>query len=158
MHHNLYVPLVGMAILFGNWLDEAVDRLEDGYEKRARAAIPAFVLVFAVAVFYHNLSAVRHSWIAEASTIAETSLRDLQRQRPTLPDGATIYILNKSSLESLQWFYDYGSLIRLFYPAKSLEIRFIGREEALPDRSRMPPDTIVVAYDGSHLKEVSGGI
>jgi hypothetical protein len=153
MHHNLYVPLVGLALLFGDWLNGTVDRLTAAGRTWARMAVPVFVLFFMVAVFHHNLNAVKRSWIAEASTIAETSLRDFQRLHPVLQDGATVYIINKSSLESLRWFYDYGSLITLFYPAKSLEVQFIDPGEEL---GNIPPNAIVVEYDGSRLTEREG--
>jgi hypothetical protein len=156
MHHNLYVPVAGLALVFGAWMHEAVWRLETGGRRWAHTAIPAFVLVYMVAVFFHNLDAVKHSWIAEASTIAETSLRDLQKLRPVIPDGTTIYVIDKSSLGGLRWFYDYGSLIRLFYPSKSLNIQFVDRGGPFPEKQSVPEGAIFVEYDGSHLKEVSG--
>jgi hypothetical protein len=90
----------------------------------------------------------------QASTIAETSLQDLKRLRPVFPDGATLYFVDRSSLGSLRWYYDYGSLIRLFYPAKSLDIQFIDRGYALPDRRTMPKGSFIFEYDGSHLSEI----
>jgi len=158
MNHNLYIPLAGLALVFGEWLHETLDQFADHGRTWIRKAIAAYILVFGVAVFYHNLQAVRNSWVAAASTIAETSLRDLKSLRPTLPDGATLYFVDKSSLGSLRWYYDYGSLIRLFYPAKSLNIQFIDRGYKLPDKREMPPGAIVFEYNGSHLSEVSGGV
>ncbi len=158
MNHNLYVPVVGLALVFGAWMHETLDSFDDKGKTWVHNAIVAYVLIFMIAVFHHNLIAVRKSWIGEASTIAETSLRDLKSLRPTLPDGATLYFVDKSSLGSLRWFYDYGTLVRLFYPAKSLDIRFVDRGYTLPDRQDMPPGAMVFEYDGSHLSEVPGGV
>jgi hypothetical protein len=82
----------------------------------------------------------------------------MKRLRPAIPDGATLYFVDKSSLGSLRWFYDYGSLVRLFYPAKSLDIRFIDHGYSLPDRREMPKGAIIFEYDGSHLSEVPSGV
>ncbi len=154
MNHNLYVPVVGLALVVGNWMDRVADYFpEDGRLSR-RAAISAFVVIFMAAVLFHNLQAAKNSWIAQASTIAETSLTDLKRLRPVFPDGATLYFVDKSSLGSLRWYYDYGTLVRLFYPAKSLDIRFIDHGYALPDRREMPKGSFIFEYDGSHLLEV----
>ena len=158
MHHNLYVPLVGLALTFGYWIDEILDRFADRGKAWTRRVIAAFVLVYMAAVFFHNVHAAKVSWIARASMIAETSLQDLKRLRPVLPEGATLYFVDKSSLGSLRWYYDYGSLVRLFYPAKSLDIHFIDRGYKLPDRREIPEGAIVFEYDGSHLSEVPGGI
>ena len=157
MHHYLYVPMAGLSLGFGDWLHRAIEWFEHFGRTWARAAIIAFVAIYTVSVFFHNLHAVKDSWIATASTIAETSLQDLQRQRPTLPDGATLYFVDKSSLGSLRWYYDYGTLVRLFYPAKSLDIRFIDRGYELPDKHELPIGAIVFEYDGSHLAEVPMG-
>jgi hypothetical protein len=91
---------------------------------------------------------------ATASAVAETSLLDLKRQRPTLPDGARLYIVDKSSLGGLQWYYDYGSLIRLFYPAKALDIQFASQDRTLPQRREIPHGANTREYDGSHLSVV----
>jgi hypothetical protein len=154
MHHNLYVPLVGLALVFGNWLHDAVEWFEHFGKARARAVVVAFVAFYIAAVFFHNLHAIKDSWIAEASSIAETSLHDIQRQRPTLPDGATLYFVDRSSLGSLRWFYDYGTLVRLFYPSGTQQIIFIDRGYKLPDINEMPSGAIVFEYDGTHLKEI----
>jgi hypothetical protein len=158
MNHNLYVPLVGLALIFGYWMDEFLDSFAARGKARTSMAIAVFVLVYMAAVFFHNANAAKNSWIAQASIIAETSLQDLQRLRPVLPDGATLYFVDNSSLGSLRWYYDYGTLIRLFYSAKSLDIHFIDRGYKLPDRREMPQGAIVFEYDGSHLSEVPGGI
>jgi hypothetical protein len=158
MNHNLYVPLVGISLVFGAWLHETLDRFAHKGNMWVRNAVVAYVLIFMIAVFHHNRIAVRESWIGAASIIAETSLRDLKNVRPVLADGATLYFVDKSSLGSLRWYYDYGTLVRLFYTAKSLDIRFIDHGYALPDRREMPAGAMVFEYDGSHLLEVSGGV
>jgi hypothetical protein len=154
MHHYLYIPLAGLALIFGDWFHRVIERFELLGKIYARTVIIGFATVYAASVFFHNLHAVKDSWIAEASTIAETSLLDLQKLRPTLPDGATLYFVDKSSLGSLRWLYDYGTLIRLFYPAKSLDIQFIDRGYRLPNKHDMPKGAIVFEYDGAHLTEV----
>lgn len=156
MNHNLYVPIAGMALVFGPWFEGVMDRFAASGKMRVRAVTIAFVAVYMASVFFHSVSAVQTSWIAQASAVAEISLQDLKRLRPTIPDGATLYFVDKSSLGSLRWFYDYGSLVRLFYPAKSLDIRFIDRGYSLPNRGEMPKGAIVFEFDGSHLSENPG--
>jgi len=159
MHHNLYVPIiVGLALLMGTWMDEVAGRFAVTGGASGRWVIPAFAAAFMAAVFFHNQHAVKDSWIGEASTIAEASLRDLKLLRPTLPDGSTLYFVDKSPTPrgELQWFYDYGTLFRLFYPAKSLDVRIIGRDGKLPNRKEMPKQAIVFEFDGSHLSEATG--
>jgi hypothetical protein len=154
MNHNLYVPIVGLALVVGDWMSRVADYFPNDARLWTRMVISSFVVVFMAAVFFHNMHAVKDSWIAQASAIAETSLQDLKRLRPVFPDGATLYFVDRSSLGSLRWYYDYGSLIRLFYPAKSLDIQFIDRGYALPDRRTMPKGSFIFEYDGSHLSEV----
>lgn len=153
MNHNLYVPIAGLALVFGDWMGRVVGHSNNS-RIWARTAVASFVVIFMAAVFFHNMQAVKSSWIAQASIIAETSLQELKRLRPAFPDGATIYFVDRSSLGSLRWYYDYGSLIRLFYPAKSLDIQFIDRGYNPPDRREMPNGSFVFRYDGSHLLEV----
>jgi len=157
MHHNLYVPVAGLALVFGDWLDRVIVRAVAAGRRMERPAIAAYAAVFFAAVFFHNLHAVRNSWIADASAIAETSLFDMQRLRPSIPDGTTLFFVDKSSLGSLRWFYDYGTLVRLFYPAKSLDVRFVDKGYSLPESQEMPEGAIVFEYDGSHLSEVPRG-
>lgn len=159
MHHNLYVPLVGLALLIGTWLDGVVERLAASGGALGRRVVPAFAAICMAAVFFHNQHAVKDSWIAEASSIAETSLRDLMALRPELPDGSTLYIVDKSPAPrgDLQWFYDYGSLFKLFLPSKSLNVHIIGREGRLPERPEMPRKAIVLEFDGSGLSLAPAG-
>jgi len=156
MHHNLYVPVVGLSLLMGIWLDGVVERFAAAGMATGRRLAPAFVAVCMAAVFFHNQNAVRDSWIAEASAIAESSLEDFQALRHSISDGSTLYIVDKSPERrgDLQWFYDYGSLFRLFYPAKVLDVHFIGPGGRLPARSEMPPRSVVLEFDGSGLSQV----
>jgi hypothetical protein len=158
MHHNLYVPLVGLALMMGSWLDIAADRLVSAGRARKLLLIPAFVAVFVAAVSFHNLHAMEDSWIARASTIAENSLQDLRNLKPPLPDGATLYIVDKSPLPlgDLQWFYDCGSLFRLFCPAKSLNVYFVSRGGRLPSQAGTSDEAIILEFDGDHLSESTG--
>jgi hypothetical protein len=157
MNHNLYVPIAGFALVLGNWMDEILDRFAGRRKAALRFATAAFVIVTLAAVLFHNLQAARHSWIAQASSIAETSLKDLKRLRPVLPDGATLFFVDRSPLGSLRWYYDYGSLVRLFYAAKELKIHFVDRGYSLPGEDERPQGSMVFEYDGSHLSEVTGG-
>jgi hypothetical protein len=154
MNHNLYVPIVGLSLVVGDWMNRVADSFTDDSGLSRRTAISSFVVVFMAAVLFHNLQAVKNSWIAQASTIAETSLQDLKRLRPVFPDGATLCFVDKSSLGSLRWYYDYGTLVRIFYPAKPLNIQFIDLGQALPDKREMPKGSFIFEYDGSHLSEV----
>jgi len=158
MHHNLYVPLVGLALVMGIWLDGLAERFVIAGRRPARRAVPVFVAVSIAAVFFHNQVALKDSWIAVASSVAETSLQDLKELRPTLPDGASLYIIDGSPVPrgELQWFYDYGSLFRLFYSEDSLDVQFIGRDAQLPDRHDLPAKAIILRFDGDHLSEISG--
>jgi hypothetical protein len=158
MNHNLYVPLVGLALLMGAWLDRVAGSFTAVDGASGRWIIAAFAAACMAAVFYNSQLAAKNSWIAEASTIAETSLRDLKMLRPTLPEGATLYFVDKSPIPrgGLQWFYDYGSLFRLFYPVQSLDVHFIEHGGRMPPRQEMPREAIVLEFDGTHLSEIRG--
>ncbi len=134
-------PLVGLVLLVGARLDGAVERFAVARRAWARFLIPAFAA----------------SCTAEAFRIAERSLRDLNRLRPVLPDGAVLYILDKSpaSRGDLRWFSDYGSVFRLFYPPKSL-VRFMEGGGRLPDKRELSDKAIILEFDGSALLEVPG--
>jgi hypothetical protein len=157
MNHNLYIPIVGLALLMGEWLARVIDYFPSDSLLWPRTAVSSFVFVFMVAVLFHNWRAAKDSWIAQASTIAETSLQDLKRMRPVLPDGATLCFVDRSSLGTLRWYYDYGSLVRLFYPSRSLAARFVDSGHPLPGRSELPEGALIFEYDGTHLSEVSPG-
>lgn len=154
MHHNLYVPVVGLALLFGDWMSRASASLEGDKWLKPRAAVACCVVVLMAAVMFHNIEAAKDSWIAQASAVAKTSLEDMKRLRPVLPDGTTLYFVDESSLGSLRWYYDYGSLFRLFYPAKSIDVQFVDRGYSLPDRHKMPAKAFAFRYDGSRLTEI----
>jgi hypothetical protein len=155
MHHYLYVPLVGLALLVGAWLDRVSRHFADAGKGSARWIIPAFVATCTAAVLFHNWHAAKNSWIAEASVIAEASLKEMKKLHPVLPEGTTLYIIDKSPSPrgDVPWFYDHGGLFRLFYPVQSLDVRFIGPGGRLPTRNAMTGNAIILEFDGFRLRE-----
>lgn len=157
MHHNLYVPLVGLSAIIGIWLEEESSSIL----VRSRHGASVFLWLFAASLIsataFHNSKAVRNSWIAEASSFARESLQDLKRQRPFLSENAALYILN-SSTKDLAWFYDYGSLFRMFYPHPSLVVKFAPFRGTLPTDLEPGKDWIVLLYDGKRLLDVTRGL
>jgi hypothetical protein len=154
MNHNLYVPAVGWALLMGLWLDRAARSLAQSGRARARLAIAYVAVVSAGATLFHNVGAVENSWIGKASVIAQRSLRDLQRQRPAIADGTALWIINRSSTENLQWYYDYGTLFRLFYPVRSMPVHFRNRVDEIP-QAPASGNAIILMYDGQALRDIT---
>jgi hypothetical protein len=154
MPHNLYVPVIGVALLFGAWLERIGAGAGASGRLRQRAAVAGFVAVVMAASLHHNLRAVAHSWIAEASQIAERSLAELKEQRPRLPIGASLYIINGTSRD-LAWFYDYGSLFRLFYGDPTLRATFAPPSDPSLGEFADTQKTVILHYDGRSLVDVT---
>ena len=154
MHHNLYVPLVGAALMVGVWLDRIGADPSGARSLRRGFIVAAAAAVMVAATVHHNLGAARSSWIAEASAIAEQSLADLRRQRPDLPEGASLYVLN-STERDLAWFYDYGSLFRLFYDDPTLRVTFATPDDPQLDERIAAEKPIVLVFDGRRLTDVT---
>lgn len=159
MHHYLYIPLVGLALLLGAWLDRVSEHWIREGKPLGRWLIPAFIAVCTTAVLFHNFHAARNSWIAEASAIAEASLQEMQRLHPTLPEGTTLYIIDRSPWMrgDLPWFFDHGGLFRLFYPVRSLDVHFIGRDGTPPAKHELAGNAIILEFDGFRLRENDSG-
>jgi hypothetical protein len=154
MTHNLYVPIVGLALAFGSIAETALV-----YTKRRGAAVGTGLLVTASAViifacWINTSSNLADSWVANGSTIAKTSLDDLKRARPTLPAGTTLYFL-RSVEKDLPWFFDYGQLFNLFYNNPSITSLFADR------RAKLPPDyldndkVLILRFLRPHLYDVT---
>lgn len=154
MRHYLYVPVIGLALVMGRWLEDVHRRLTPMHLARARMILLTFILVNIGATVFHNMHAVKESWISEASRIAEKSLQQLKQQIPSFQDGTSLYIINKSHRD-LPWFYDYGSLFQLFYTAKSLRVIFADSANPVPEDLLADERLVVLEYDGHELRDVS---
>jgi hypothetical protein len=145
--------VIGVAILFGLWIDVLARRMFATIPRLGKVVYAGFVITTLAASIHHNRVAERTSWIAEAAAIAEVSLSDAKAYYPRLSPGAEVVIINNTKLD-LNWFYDYGSLFRLFYYDESLRVRIMGPGDALGEFPAASPP-IVLTFDGEHLRPPS---
>ena len=96
------------------------------------------------------------SWVAEGSGVAERSLTAMQERYPTLPRGATLYLFPAVTRGNISWYFDGGSLFRLFYKDPTLEMRFANLKQELTPEAASNPNVLFFRFqDGDRLYDVT---
>jgi hypothetical protein len=154
---NLYVPLLGLAWIFGQSMAEAKQLLERVLSgSRLAWWLPisvVFVLAWATG---RNAALVRRtSWMAAGSQVTKNCLEDLQHMYPRIPSNSLIYI-ERIWEDNIAWHFDSGRLAATFYQDPTIRMRF--SDDGLPPPSRAMLDSgkvFVLKYLGGHLYDVT---
>jgi hypothetical protein len=155
--HYLYLPVVGVGLLFGSLADALFAPSRTG-RPRLPALGAAAVTVFAaanVAACWHNTTGyLQDSWLPNASRIAKATLDDVKAARPSLPDGALLYFL-RSNEKDLSWYYDNGGMFTVFYGNKSIRTEFADRGAEVPADALTSDRVLLLRYIRPHVYDAT---
>jgi hypothetical protein len=129
MLHNLYVPVVGLAIVVGEFVRTNLRRL-------ATLAVPAVLIVAGI---HYIVSDREVSWPTTTARAASMYLEDVQRFHPVFPKGAVLYF-ESTGMPDWPFLTGGGDLFRVFYGDRTLVTIFGDNGEAPPaiNRSARP--------------------
>jgi hypothetical protein len=155
MAHVLYVPNVGLGLIFGSLAETAL--VHHRSQKRWILAVATLLMFVAV-----NLSAswangeryLSDSWLSNGSRSAQIALEDMKNMRPELPPDATLYFM-RSMEKNLPWFFDYGKLFNIFLDKPHLKSLFADHGAELPSGYRDDPNLVILRFVRPHLYDVT---
>jgi hypothetical protein len=136
MLHNLYLPVVGLSILVGQFTRthwHSGGRLD----RVLAVSIPA--LLVAAGVQYISFS-LKEGWPTTSARMGKNYLEDVQQRYPELPRGAILYF-HKTGDTHWPYFTAAGDLFRAFYGDSSL-ITLFGDYEQSPPPAGFPRPVI----------------
>ena len=143
MKHNLYVPLIAVAVLFSRMLTA---------ERRAGLAMAC---LFAAATAFHVRNDLKTSWVGEGSDITEASIEGVQRAYPVLPPRARFYILPATIPGGIPWYFDDEELFRRVYNDPGLKVYYGDLKRLPPPGSTQQAGLLIFAYHGGRLYDVT---
>jgi hypothetical protein len=157
MVHYLYLPIFGIALIFGS-IAESAFRLRF-FTGGFRPAVPAFLLVVwgvsnVAACSTLTTRNLADSWVSNGSRIAQQSLADLRSTRPRLQPGTTLFFL-KSNEKDLPWFFDTGGMFQVFYGEPSVRSLFADRGARLPPDYLQNDRVLVLRFIRPHLYDMT---
>lgn len=136
MHHNLYFPLLGVALVFGAF---ARDLLRAQHS--VTLLILSVVFVFSTATGVHNN---RHdSWPVTASRTSAEFLAIFQSTIARGLDCNTAVLVSRTGDPDLPWYTDGGNLFRVFGPCRDLKVYF-------EDLGQQPEEAVVMRLHLRH--------
>jgi Dolichyl-phosphate-mannose-protein mannosyltransferase len=152
MAHCLYVPNIGLGLIFGSLAETAFR------SKKHQILVVAAMLIFVAA----NLSAswangaryLSDSWLSNGSRAAQIALDDMKNIRPELPPDATLYFM-KSIEKDFPWFFDYGKLFNIFLDKPPLKSLFADHGAKLPSDYMDDPKLVILRFVRPHLYDVT---
>lgn len=152
--HNLYVPLLGLAIIVGYFFRDA-----DVFARKVKIIRPEFLYIYAI--FLAIFSIVTNQEIFEATNwriyyekVARNTITDMKILHPRLAPGTILYLLRSSEVQ-IPWIAYDGKLFNLFYGDKSIKSMFEERDHALPVKEAREGKVLVLAYTDDHLFDIT---
>jgi hypothetical protein len=85
-----------------------------------------------------------------AGRIAGNSARDLKQAHPTLPPGATVFIINPDQ-PNLTRFFGISGLVRLLYADDTIDVRYSSLGHTVPDELLNSDKLVVMRYANEGL-------
>ncbi len=146
-HWYLYLPLVGVSLLFGRYAQEL----------RSRALRPALYGLFSVFLVASALGVrdkVKSSDPVYASKVVENCLTRLREKRERLPRGAILYVL-KTSERAVSDFFDDGRLYRTFFNDNSIRMYFEDQGHTLPPDYLVNEKVLILSFFMGDLEDVT---
>lgn len=111
MHHNLYMPAIGIGIVVGDF----VSRYSSApVTRRRRLALWLVPTVLTMGGIIASRANQKGAWPVRSAWTARTYLEDLRRLFPTLSSGTVLYF-EKTGNREWPWLTDAGNMFRLFY-------------------------------------------
>jgi hypothetical protein len=128
--YYLFLPLAGLSLVVGvvtAWLYDKVSRIQ------LHVAAATIVLLFGGSLYVNDRmikADIRDNRLLGASAkVAGSTLEDLKRFYPVLPDGATLYFADAA--ERVDWEHDSGSLIRMAYDTDKISVLYESQGDSL---------------------------
>lgn len=162
MHHNLYIPVLALATA----LAVAVDRSGLLGPRAAQAPgaptgrlLPRgwayLALGMAASTAFMIPASLKASWVGAASDISRASLDSVRASYPSLPHGATLYLLPAHVKGDVSWYFLNGALFNLFYNDPSIEMRFADLGHALPPDFASRRDLFIFEFAEGRIWDVT---
>jgi hypothetical protein len=153
--YYLFLPMVGVAIVVGLCLDGIYRSLNRVDYRLATAAVSVLLLPSVIAARENARYDLHHnSALGFSGRIAETSSQKMKELVPSLPAGATVYILN-SNQPDLWRYYGLDALSRLTYADDSIEVLYSSLGHTVSDELLKSEKLIVMMYENESLLDVT---
>lgn len=152
--HNLYVPLLGLAVIVGYFFRDT-----DVFARKVKIIRPEFLYIYAI--FLALFSIVTNQQIFKATNwrtyyekVARNTITDMKTLHPRLASGTILYLLRSSEVQ-IPWIAYDGRLFNVFYGDQSIQSMFEERDQALPLKEAKEGKVRVLAYTDDHLFDIT---
>ncbi len=154
--YYLYTPLIGLSLAVGRILASA-------WRVAAARRVWAGNLVMGVVVVLLWASCrlivagdlARHPLLGGGAEVSQSMARDIQRIRPSLPVGATLFVLDQPD-HPLYWHTAGGRLFRLVYGDPSLKVLYASLGDRPTPEEMGGESFVAVAFQKGGLEDVTG--
>jgi hypothetical protein len=152
--HNLYVPLLGLALIIGCFFHDVTI-----FAKQIRILRPEFLygysILLMIASLYVNQNIfLQTNWRLYYEKIAKNIVHDMKLLHPTLHKNLTLYLLRSSEVQ-IPWIAYDGRLFNVFYDDDSIKSMFEEWEQPFPEKKAKKGQVLVLAYTDDHLYDIT---
>jgi hypothetical protein len=152
--HNLYVPLLGLAVILGYFFRDA-----EIFAKKVNIIRPEFLYVYAVCLALVSMITNQQifqetNWRTYYEKVARNTITDMKALHPRVPSDTTLYLLRSSEVQ-IPWIAYNGKLFNVFYNDKSIHSLFEEKDQALPLKEARDGKVMVLAYTDDHLFDIT---
>ncbi|HEY2932293.1 MAG TPA: glycosyltransferase family 39 protein [Acidobacteriota bacterium] len=117
MQHNLYIPLLGVALLAGVFVSEVV-------RTKFKYVLAPAMAIFVFSTFTGVLNNRVNSWPVTSSRTSARLLKEFHAAIPGGFDCGTALLVGVPENSDLIWYTDSGNLFRVFGPCRDLKVYF----------------------------------
>ncbi|MBI1746765.1 MAG: hypothetical protein HYR55_09275 [Acidobacteria bacterium] len=151
--HNLYVPLVGIALIvglfverFSTLLSRKIPRAPTEYVWTALFSVLLFSVIFNQQIF------INRDWRPYYEKVAKNCIRDLQPLFPTLPPNTILYFLQLN--DNLHWLLYNGKMVNVFFHDSSIRVKFSDRD-GFPEEAMATGQAHFLVYCDDHVYDIT---
>jgi hypothetical protein len=149
--YYLVLPLVGIALIVGKSFEWIYTTTSSFNSKAAVAVICIGLLPFVLnARAIARAELYNSTALGYAGRIAGNSARDLKQAHPTLPPGATVFIINPDQ-PNLTRFFGISGLVRLVYADDTIDVRYSSLGHTVSDELLHSSKLVVMRYENEGL-------
>jgi hypothetical protein len=149
--YYLFLPMAGVALIVGEsfaWLQAIVARFNP---KVAYAIVGIGLAPFIVEARRVARSEIyTNTALGYAGRIAENSAKSIKQAHPSIPRGATIYIINPDE-PNLWRYYGISGLFRVLYDDDTIDVRYSSLGHTISDELRRNGKLVVMKYTNQTL-------
>jgi len=149
--YYLFLPLAGVALIVGESFQWLYTRVSRFHPKLAFAVVCLGLAPFVIAARLNAQAELySNTALGYAGRIAGNSARSLKQAHPTIPRGATVYIINPDQ-PNLTRFFGINALLKLLYADDTIDVRYSSLGHTIPDDRRDSSALIVMRYANESL-------